>query len=52
MTTETTRRIDLGLQCPECYGVQIELQPRQPHDRYQFQCRECGCRWSRPSQGA
>jgi hypothetical protein len=45
---EMIERIDLGFQCPECYGAQIKLQPRQLHDRYRFQCQECGCEWSRP----
>ena len=40
-------RIDLGFQCPECYGVRIELLPRQPHDFHKYQCQECGCEWQR-----
>lgn len=44
---QETARVSLGLQCPECYGVHIKLQPRQPHDPYRFQCEECGCQWTR-----
>jgi hypothetical protein len=44
---ETAQRIDLGLQCPECFGVRTQLQPRQPHDRHCYQCQECGCEWLR-----
>jgi hypothetical protein len=43
---ETAERISLGLQCPECFGVQITMSPRGPHDPYQHQCEECRCIWS------
>ena len=44
---ETKARAARGWQCPECYGVRVEHQPRQPHDRHSYQCQECGCQWSR-----
>jgi hypothetical protein len=44
---ETRDRIDLGWQCPECFGVNITSEPRQPHDPHHYQCQECGCQWSR-----
>jgi hypothetical protein len=42
---EMAQRISLGFQCPECYGIRIELMPRQPHDPHRCQCQECGCQW-------
>lgn len=42
---QTAERIAAGWQCLECSGVRITQEPRQPHDRRQYQCEECGCRW-------
>ena len=43
---ETAARVNLGLQCPECYGLEITESPRQPHDYHRFTCEGCGCQWS------
>lgn len=43
---ETAERVSLGWQCPECYGVRVTMQPRQPHDPHRYQCDECGCQWT------
>ena len=40
-------RINLGMQCPECYGVRTALLPHDPHTPYVFQCAECGNQWQR-----
>lgn len=41
------RRIETGIQCPECWGVAIQTR----RSRFQaniegFLCIECGCQWS------
>ncbi len=42
-------RENAGIQCPECYGVQITTRTSrfqaQPNG---WQCEECGCQWSPP----
>lgn len=40
---ETSKRVDAGIQCPECYGVQIS---EIIGFHRKFQCQECGCEWS------
>jgi hypothetical protein len=35
-------RVNMGLQCPECHGVNIQTPERQSH-----QCQDCGCQWDR-----
>lgn len=50
--TQEQIRIDLGMQCPECYGVNIATAPRQPHERHEHQCNDCGCMWRVPAQAA
>lgn len=45
MPIQEPERIKLGFQCPECHGVRVTPQPRQPHDPHRYQCEECGCQW-------
>jgi ribosomal protein L37AE/L43A len=33
-------RIVKGFQCPECFGVRVEVR-----SRIAFACRECGAQW-------
>ncbi len=35
--TQEQLRIKHGLQCPECFGVNIT----------NFQCQDCGCQWGK-----
>ena len=35
-------RVNMGLQCPECHGVNINTPQRQQHE-----CQDCGCLWDR-----
>lgn len=35
-------RVNMGWQCPECFGPNIETPKRQQHV-----CRDCGCQWDR-----
>jgi len=46
--SQEKRRIEQGLQCPECHGVRIEWHKIQ-HNPTQYACLECGCQW-RPRQ--
>lgn len=42
-------RIRRGLQCPECFGVQIETRRNRFDARPDgWLCTECGCHWSQP----
>jgi transposase-like protein len=41
MITQPKRlRVNMGLQCPECHGVNIQTPERQS-----YQCQDCGCQW-------
>ena len=33
-------RVNMGWQCPECFGVNIDTP-----ERHHFTCRDCGCQW-------
>lgn len=48
MDSQQQRRIEMGLQCPECYGVNVNGR----NDRFQasavgFECQDCGCNWAK-----
>lgn len=46
-TIEEIKRINSGMQCPECYGINITRQESRfsgtSEDR--FSCRSCGAQW-------
>jgi hypothetical protein len=35
-------RVNMGWQCPECFGPNIKMPKRQHHE-----CQDCGCQWDR-----
>jgi len=35
-------RVNMGWQCPECFGPNVSTPVRQQHE-----CQDCGCRWDR-----
>jgi hypothetical protein len=35
-------RVNMGWQCPECFGPNVETPERQQHI-----CQDCGCQWDR-----
>jgi hypothetical protein len=45
--TQEQLRAETGIQCPECYGVNITRRSDRFSVGYQgFSCCECGCQWS------
>ena len=42
-------RVNMGWQCPECFGGNIETTARGPGGAREQQhvCQECGCQWDR-----
>lgn len=50
---ECAKRVLLGWQCPECYGIRINVrQPRFDPSPIGWLCEECGCQWSPPVKSA
>lgn len=48
-TTQQDLRIAQGIQCPECYGIDIELRKDKFGYRIAgFLCVDCGCQWTPP----
>ncbi len=49
-SAEERKRINLGLQCPECFGVYTRVRwPPNTRQREsdKYECLDCGCNWSR-----
>jgi transposase-like protein len=41
-------RVRIGLQCPECFGVNIQTrETRFDAQPIGWQCQDCGCQWTR-----
>jgi len=41
--TDEKTRVRMGLQCPECFGVNTDKRA----EASKFQCLDCGCQWDR-----
>jgi ribosomal protein L37AE/L43A len=46
-TVEEKRRVNLGLQCPECSGVQVSCRSAITLLTGTWLCEDCGCQWDR-----
>lgn len=39
-------RVNMGWQCPECFGVNVDSPVSRWHaQRTQYICQDCGCQW-------